>query len=140
MRLITVIPLCIVLCSCATLRHGDEWKVASTKDPSSPWSRRVDVAFTNVPLPVALAELERKANDFPGPKLAFSICRPTSTPWRDPEGPVNFTATNITVGSAFTIMGDVQRYSPRCRGYEGVFADKFRRYERRCEYVAGVAG
>ena len=127
MRLITVIPLCVMLCSCAILRHGDEWTNASTKDPSSPWSRKIDVAFTNIPLPVALAELERKANEVPGPKLAFSICRPVATPWRVPAGPVNFTATNIPVGTAFTILGDVEGFRTFCHGYEGVFADKFRK-------------
>ncbi|MEI8122823.1 MAG: hypothetical protein WCI20_12300 [bacterium] len=106
---------------------ASDWTLICPQGPTSPWCRTVDLKFTNTPLPELVAGLEKLANAQPGPKLTLQLCGLYTNQWVG-NAPfcMGFTATNITVLNAFTIIGEVSGYKPMFRGHAGILARPIR--------------
>ena len=125
-RTATLLLCCVLMCSCAVLRDQSEWTHFTPTDPESPWNRVVDVSFRDTPLPNVIAELERLANDQPGPKISLGLGHLPSRPRSQQKvesKTISFVATSVTVQEAFRIIGDVaDGYLAVFRGLDGVLA------------------
>jgi hypothetical protein len=138
MKTAIAIIACLTCCSCAVFRSQSDWTDRWPTEPTSPWQRTVDVAFSNAPLPRVIAELEATANAEDGPRLSLALGQIRSGPWDEsPHPTITFTATGITVVEAFLIVGDITNHRAMFRGLDGILAEHYHGHGEMTVFLTG---
>ena len=112
------------MCSCTAVKQP-RWSGIYPTETASPWNRLVDLSYSNTPVETAIADLESRANAFPGTSLELSVGRLPTGPWDEERAssvPITFSAKQIPVQEAFRIIAQVSGYHALFNENRGVLA------------------